>query len=179
MCGMDSREQTIRHIMTDSVQSVTADTPAHEAAAVLVEEEIGSVVVADADAIVTKTDFLAGMKAGQLEAPISELMTEPVITVQQDADMQTAIDRMDEYEIKRLVVEDDTETVGIVSTTDIRQALATDLDSVISMFAGPSDADTESVYECPSCGNRMTVTTKPGMCPDCDAPMRNLGKPRD
>jgi CBS domain-containing protein len=176
---MDSRKQPIRDVMTDSAKSVTADTPAREAAAVLVEEEIGSVVVADADAIVTKTDFLAGMKAGQLDVPISELMTEPVITVQQDADIQTAIDRMGEYEIKRLVVEDDTEIVGIVSTTDIRQALATDPDSVVSMFAGPSNTDAESLYECTSCGNRMAVMSKPGTCPDCDAPMRNIGKPRD
>ncbi|MBB6647277.1 rubrerythrin-like domain-containing protein [Halobellus ruber] len=176
---MDRHEQPIHEIMTTPVRSVTADTPAREAASVLLEEGIGSVVVADADGIVTKTDLLAGIEEQRLEAPVSELMTDPVVTVSPDADVQTAIDRMHEYEIKRLVVESGTEAVGIVSTTDLRRALATDLDSVIGLFAGSVDSDSEQTYECISCGERVTAASKPGTCHACDAPMRNLSVPRN
>jgi predicted transcriptional regulator len=176
---MSGLEQSIESIMTQPVRSVSTETPTREVAAILFEESIGSVVVADAHGIVTKTDILGGIKNDRLEAPVSELMTTPVVTVPQGADIQTAIDRMDEYEIKRLVVEADTEVVGIVSTTDIRQALATELDSVVDMFAGSVATDGESTYECVSCGERVTAASKPGTCADCDAPMRNISIPRN
>jgi signal-transduction protein with cAMP-binding, CBS, and nucleotidyltransferase domain len=176
---MDSREQLVGDVMTEPIRSVTPETPAREVATILLEESIGSVVVADADGIVTKTDLLAGIRDSSLETPASELMTDPVVTVSRGADVQTAIDRMDEYEIKRVVVEDGAEAVGIVSTTDIRQALATELDSVIDMFAGLTQPDSEDTYECVSCGDRVTAASKPGTCTACDAPMRNVSMPRN
>jgi CBS domain-containing protein len=176
---MDSRERPVGEIMTEPIRSVTPDTPVSEVATILLEESIGSVVVADADGIVTKTDLLTGIRNGSLEAPASELMTDPVVTVSRGADVQTAIDRMDEYEIKRVVVEDGTKAVGVVSTTDVRQALATELDSVIAMFAGATKTDSEDTYECMSCGERVTVATNPGTCDACDAPMRNVSMPRN
>jgi CBS domain-containing protein len=175
---MDGREQPVAEIMTTPVRSVTGETPAREVATILREESIGSVVVEDADGIVTKTDLLTGIENETLEAPVTELMTDPVVTVSRDADVQTAIDRMNEYEIKRLVVEDGTGTVGVVSTTDIRQALATELDSVVGVFAGSVQTN-EDTYECISCGERVTAPSKPGTCHACDAPMRNISVPRD
>lgn len=176
---MDSREQPIDGIMTEPVRSVTPDTPAREAATTLLEAGIGSVVVGDADGIVTKTDLLEGIEARRLGAPVADLMTDPVVTVPRDADVQAAIDRMQEYGIKRLVVEDGAEAVGIVSTTDIRRALATDPDSPIGLFAGSVDTDTDNTYECISCGQRETAADNPGTCHDCDAPMRNISVPRN
>lgn len=176
---MNGREQSIKNIMTQPVRSVTAETPACDVATILLEESVGSVVIADADGIVTKTDLLAGIENDQLEEPVAGVMTTPVVTVSPEADVQTAIDRMDEYEIKRLVVETDTEVVGVVSTTDIRQTLATELDSVIDMFAGSAVVEGEDTYECMSCGERVTATRKPGTCSDCDAPMRNISVPRN
>lgn len=176
---MNGHDQPISDIMTTPVRSVAADTPAHEAATVLVTEGIGSVIVADAAGIVTKTDLLDAIESGSLETTVSDLMTAPVVTVQRDADVQTAIDRMHEYGIKRLVVEANTEVVGIVTTTDIRQALATGDDSVGSMFSVPGATGGENTYECVSCGARVTATRKPGTCRACGAPMRNLSVSRD
>lgn len=176
---MNSRKQPIDDVMTEPARSVAADTPVREIAAVLLDESIGSVVVGSADGIVTKTDLLAGIKADRLGVPVSELMTSPVVTVSRDADVQTAIDRMDEYEIKRLVVEDGAEAVGVVSTTDIRRAFATEVDSVIGMFAGEAETGEKNTYECVSCGTRVNAASKPGTCGDCDAPMRNISMPRN
>lgn len=176
---MGSPEQPVSEIMTEPIRSVTPETPASEVATILLEESIGSVVVADADGIVTKTDLLAGIVNSSFRTPASELMTDPVVTVSRDADVQTAIDRMDEYEIKRIVIEDGTEAVGVVSTTDVRQALATELDSVIDMFTGSTKTDSENTYECMSCGERVTAASKPSTCNACDSPMRNISMPRN
>ena len=176
---MDSLERPVSEIMTEPTRSVTPETPVSEVATILLEESIGSVVVADTDGIVTKTDLLTGIGNNSLKTPASELMTDPVVTVSRDADVQTAIDRMDEYEIKRIVIKDGTEAVGVVSTTDVRQALATELDSVIDMFAGSIKTDSEDTYECMSCGERVTAESKPGTCNACDSPMRNISMPRN
>lgn len=176
---MDSREQPVSEILTEPVRSVSPETSTREVATILREESIGSVVVGNAAGIVTKTDVLAGIETGSLDEPVSELMTDPVVTVSKEADVQTAIDRMEEYELKRVVVEDDTDVVGIVSTTDLRQALATNLDSVIDMFARSGNAGSENTYECVSCGDRVTAERKPGTCTACDAPLRNIGMPRN
>jgi signal-transduction protein with cAMP-binding, CBS, and nucleotidyltransferase domain len=176
---MDSREQSIDDIMTEPVRSVPPETPAREVATVLLEEGIGSVIVGDASGIVTKTDLLTGIEQRRLEAPVSELMTTPVVTVSRDGDVQAAIDRMNEYEIKRLVVEGGNEAVGIVTTTDIRKALATDIDSTIGLFDVSADTDGDDTYECISCGTRVTAGSKPGTCRSCGAPMRNISVPRN
>lgn len=176
---MNDRDQPIDEIMTEPVRSVTADTPTREVAAILFEEGIGSVVVGPADGIVTKTDLLAGIRENRLEAPVSELMTTPVVTISRDTDLQTAIDRMNEYEIKRLVVEAGGDAVGVVSTTDIRVALSTHPDAAIDMFAGAAVTEGPNTYECLSCGERVTAESKPGTCPVCDSPMRNISMPRN
>ncbi|WP_336362392.1 rubrerythrin-like domain-containing protein [Halalkalicoccus salilacus] len=36
-----------------------------------------------------------------------------------------------------------------------------------------SDSETESTYECLDCGTRVTETSHPGSCPNCDASFRN------
>ncbi|MFC6905292.1 rubrerythrin-like domain-containing protein [Halalkalicoccus tibetensis] len=36
-----------------------------------------------------------------------------------------------------------------------------------------SAAETESAYECLDCGTRVTGTSHPGSCPNCDASFRN------
>ena len=176
---MESLERPVSEVMTEPIRSVPPETPVSELATILLEESIGSVVVAEADGIVTKTDLLTEISSSNLTTPASELMTDPMVTVSRDADVQTAIDRMDEHEIKRVVVEDSTEAVGVVSTTDVREALTTDFDSVIAMFAGATGADAEDTYECLSCGERVTAASKPGTCDACDSPVRNISMPRD
>ncbi|ADJ13454.1 rubrerythrin-like domain-containing protein [Halalkalicoccus jeotgali] len=36
-----------------------------------------------------------------------------------------------------------------------------------------SDPETESIYECLACGARVSATSHPGSCPECEAPLRN------
>jgi signal-transduction protein with cAMP-binding, CBS, and nucleotidyltransferase domain len=125
-------------VMTSPVRTVDRSTSAAAVASVLIEEAVGSVIVRDPPGIVTKTDLVAAIHRGDdLTATTAEaLMTRSVVTVAPEADLQTALDRMADHGIKRLVVEADGTFVGIVTTTDVASAFAIDLDAVIGAFAG-------------------------------------------
>lgn len=124
--------------MTRPVRSVAADRPARAVVDIMVEEGVGSVLVTDPPGIVTKTDLVVGIHdAVDFEqTPVSELMTASPVTVDPGADVQTAIDLLDEHGLKRLVVVSGSDVVGIVTVTDLAAAFAVDLDTVIGMFTG-------------------------------------------
>jgi CBS domain-containing protein len=128
----------IRAVMTQPVRTVDADRPAREVVDIMLGEGIGSVLVTDPAGIVTKTDLVVGIHdAVDFErTPVSELMTASPVTIDPEADVQTAIDLLDEHGLKRLVVASDPEVVGIVTVTDLAAAFAVDLDAVIGMFTG-------------------------------------------
>jgi CBS domain-containing protein len=132
----DAFETPVREVMTAPVRTVDPGTTAREAAGVLLDEGIGSVLVADPPGILTKTDLVAGIhRVEDLDGtPVSALMSRSVITVDPGDDVQTVVDRMEEHGIKRLVVESDDEFVGIVTVTDLAAAFAVDLDTVIGTF---------------------------------------------
>lgn len=138
---MDVLDTPVRDVMTDSVRTVDDQVPAATVAEVLVTEEIGSVVVSDGDTgaagVVTKTDIVDGVREGAASeaTPVSTLMSCPPVTVGVGADLQTAVDRMADNGIKRLLVEDDGDVTGIVTTTDVVAELSPDLDAIVGMFA--------------------------------------------
>jgi rubrerythrin len=41
----------------------------------------------------------------------------------------------------------------------------------------PIEPDAASIYECLDCGERLSATSHPGTCPECDAAFRNCGTP--
>lgn len=138
---MDVLDTPVRDVMTDDVRTVDGQVPAATAAELLVAEGIGSVVVSDGDTgaagVVTKTDIVDSVSEGVASetTPVSTLMSCPPVTVGIGADLQTAVDRMADNGIKRLVVEDDGEMAGIVTTTDVVAELSPDLDAIVGMFA--------------------------------------------
>ena len=92
---MNGREHPIDDVMTEPARSVAADTPAREVAAVLLGEGIGSVVVGDADVLVTKTDLLRGIDDGRVDAPVSALMASAGVAAPRGPDGHTATGRLD------------------------------------------------------------------------------------
>jgi CBS domain-containing protein len=129
-------ETPVRDVMTDPVRTVEGDASVRAVAGIMIGEAIGSVVVTTPTGIVTKTDVVTAVHRDvDLDGTaVSEVMTTEVVTVAPDDDLQTVVDRMASHGIKRLVVEADSEFVGIVTVTDLAGAFAIDLDSVIGMF---------------------------------------------
>jgi CBS domain-containing protein len=61
-------------------------------------------------------------------------MTPDVVTVDADATVETACDRMRVEGVKKLPVTEDGALVGIVTTTDVTHSLVPDLDDIVVAF---------------------------------------------
>lgn len=116
----------VAQLMTTSLKTVSPDTLVEEAANIMMDEDIGSVLVVDDDGslegILTTTDFVS-IVANQHpkdETPVSAYMTSDVVTCEAGEDIRDAADRMITYSIHHLPVVDEEEgLIGIVTTTDL------------------------------------------------------------
>jgi len=147
------RDLTASDIMSTPARSVPKSTTLAEAAEIMLDEGIGSLVVTDDDGqivgIFTDSDF--GSSAGKVpfstfRAPqllghwigeegveriymkarshgVTEIMSSPVHTVQADTPLREVLDLMLRREIKRVPVLRDNELVGIVTRFDLLKAI--------------------------------------------------------
>ncbi|MBS3760465.1 CBS domain-containing protein [Halodesulfurarchaeum sp.] len=100
---------------------VTLDAAVNE----MLGNRVGSVLVVDGEepvGIITETDILAagsGTERPFGDIPVSRAMSPNLVTIDPDATAESAIERMQEYGIKKLVVTEDGTLTGIVTTTDL------------------------------------------------------------
>ena len=123
-----SSEITVRQIMR-TIVSVDLKAKAKEAARLMVDKDIGS-LIANRDGlpfgIVTERDLMEKIVAGGADpakVTVGDVMTAPLATVDASASLIDAARKMVEKNIKRLVVTEHEKIIGIVSQTDLVQAL--------------------------------------------------------
>ncbi len=115
----------ISEVMTRNVKTVTPDTTAQEAAGFMLSEDAGSMPVSEGDRLigmVTDRDIaVRGVAKGRgPETPVRELMTDQVICVREDDDVDDVASKMSETQVRRLpVVDEDDRLCGIVSLGDL------------------------------------------------------------
>lgn len=116
----------VGEIMTDEVVTITQSQSLVDASRVMVDANIKSVIVSDANdhpvGILTSTDFvrMAADGANPTEGSVAEHMTQDIVTIDSDAVVYEAADAMREQNISHLpVVENDGKLIGIVTTTDV------------------------------------------------------------
>ncbi|MCH9042278.1 MAG: CBS domain-containing protein [Thaumarchaeota archaeon] len=114
----------VRSLMTTSVISVDSSTTAHDAAKLMEESKISSVVVFENNlpvGIITDKDFAIKMVAHAypIDTPVRRVMSTPLITITSDSPFWVGADLMNSRKIKRLVVVDDEKVVGIITITDL------------------------------------------------------------
>lgn len=134
---MNVDEVTVREVMSSPVREAEGRLAIVEAARILCEERIGSLLVrARDDGILTDTDIVRAVKEGRdpERTTVSEVMSSPVLTVPPDATLVDAAERMDEHGVKKLLVTADGSYAGIVTTTDIVDRISPELDDVVAMF---------------------------------------------
>jgi predicted transcriptional regulator len=135
---METLDTPVAETMTASVRTVDGRLSVRDVSSILLTEGIGSVVVDGPESvgILTKTDVIAGLDEGvdPDATPVSTLMSAPLETVDHDATLQDAVDKMAEEGVKRLVVERDDERIGIVTSSDVVTELSPDLDRIVEMF---------------------------------------------
>ena len=120
----------VGRLMSAPVETVTADMTMREAARTMREKEIGSVAVVDEDdtllAILTSTDFVAAVadERSMAETPVSEFMTEDVITTDANEPIRDIADVMTEHGFHHLPVVEEDQLIGMITTSDLTAYLS-------------------------------------------------------
>jgi len=116
----------VGRLMSSPVVSVTPDTPVQEAATRLLDRDISSVVVTDADGelvgILTTTDFvrMIAEETTAAETTVADYMTTSVVTVTANDSVDDVAETMVQRGFHHLpVVDDDSGVIGMVTTTDV------------------------------------------------------------
>ena len=115
-------DATVEELMTTPVETVPADVTLAAAARTLDAEGIGSLIVGEGRVrgIVTESDVVAAV-GEELDptTPVTEHMTDPVVTIRRGSTVQAAAERMGHNGVKKLPVVEEGSAVGIITTTDL------------------------------------------------------------
>ena len=125
----DSKMITIADVMTKSVISVDSKMTVNEAAKMMEDTKVGSIVVMENNVpvgIVTDRDFAVKIAAHayQISTPIKQIMSSPIISISPTESIQNASDSMYVNGVRKLPVIDHHDVVGMITATDIVNLLA-------------------------------------------------------
>lgn len=116
----------VSDVMTTALRTCSPSSTVLEAALVMRDAGGGVVPVTDASrpvGLVTDRDIALALPEHEGELarmPIAEIMTQPVITVDRDATLDAAMERLGGEGVRRvLVVDSDGRLVGLLSWTDL------------------------------------------------------------
>ena len=115
----------VRDVMSKDVRVVRPDTSVKEVVATMNKFDIGSIIVVQGDrpvGIITERDILRRLVEPCL-APETltarQIMTSPVFTISETADIEETANFMARKRVKRLPVMNNSKLVGIITYTDI------------------------------------------------------------
>ncbi len=117
-------------LMSSPVHTVTADTSLRDAGELMLDNNIGSVVIVDDDGqlegIVTATEFIRIIADGDPDpdATVGTVMTTELITTTADESIQTVADLMIKHGFQHLPIIEDGEVIGLISSTDMAAYLS-------------------------------------------------------
>ncbi|MXR19634.1 CBS domain-containing protein [Halobacterium bonnevillei] len=122
----------VGQLMSDSLHTVTPDTFVEDAAQVMIDNEIGSVVVVNDDGhlegILTNTDFVTIVAKSKPKArtTVERYMTTDVETTQAQDSIRDVADAMLEHGFHHMpVVDEDENVIGIITTKDLASYIST------------------------------------------------------
>ncbi len=124
----------IKDFMQREVITTSPSVPVSEAAYLMRNEDIGALVVIDADVkpvgIVTDRDLVVSVlaeKANPDEVLVGDVMTKNPICVGEDTNIFDIMSILSEHSIRRLPVTSGGKLIGIVSIDDLIVVVATEL----------------------------------------------------
>ena len=119
----------ISECMTPDVQTVTPEQPIREAAQFMLREDTGVLPVCDSDnliGMITDRDIaVRAIAEGRgPDTPVRDAMTDDVLFVYEDQNVEEAAMLMSDRQVRRLAVKsrDDDRLVGIISLADISRS---------------------------------------------------------
>lgn len=120
---------TVKDFMTTNVITIDVQETVLLAAKLMHQQDVGDLVVMDggvAKGIVTERDLVRRVMAQKksLDSKVSEVMSNPLITIEEDASLRDAARKMVKYKIRRLPVTKKNVLVGIIATSDFAKHLS-------------------------------------------------------
>jgi CBS domain-containing protein len=120
---------TVKDFMTTNVITIDAKGTVLQAAKLMHQQDVGDLVVMDgvvAKGIVTERDLVRRVMAQKkpLDTKVSEVMSDPLITIEEDDSLRDAARKMVKYKIRRLPVTKKNVLVGIIATSDFARHLS-------------------------------------------------------
>jgi CBS domain-containing protein len=120
---------TVKDFMTTNVITIDFKRTVLDAAKLMHQQDVGDLVVMDgveAKGIVTERDLVRRVMAQKktLETKISDVMSKPLITIEEDSSLRDAARIMVKNKIRRLPVTKKNVLVGIIATSDFARHLS-------------------------------------------------------
>lgn len=157
---------SVREVMTADFLGVTEGEPVIDVVDLLRDHRSGAAVVLRGSqpiGLVTAIDLLAVIDAGDPDDPIEEYMKVPIVTVQPDATIAHAADRLLATEADRIVVVNlEGAAIGVIGPADVLTASDTLLESHLEHTTGAG------------AGRNQPRLSEQGVCESCGALADNL-----
>jgi CBS domain-containing protein len=120
---------TVRDFMSKNVITIDAQGTVLEAAKLMHQQDVGDLVVMEgvvAKGIVTERDLVRRVMAQKkpLDTKVSAVMSDPLITIDEESPLRDAARKMVKYKIRRLPVTRNNVLVGIIATSDFARHLS-------------------------------------------------------
>jgi len=117
-------KRLVNQIMKNSILTIDSSVPAYEAAKMMEELNVGSLVVAENNVpvgIITDRDFAIKITAHSYprDTPIRRIMSSPIISVGSFDTLWVAAELMSSNKLRKLPVIQDEKVVGIITATDL------------------------------------------------------------
>ncbi|AEC51556.1 inosine-5'-monophosphate dehydrogenase related protein [Pyrococcus sp. NA2] len=128
----------IKVYMTKKLLGVKPNTTVQEASKLMMEFDVGSLVVIDDEGNVvgffTKSDIIRRVVVPGLsyDVPVEKIMTKDLITVDANTPLGEVLKKMSEHRIKHILIEEEGKIVGIFTLSDLLEASRRRLETAIS-----------------------------------------------
>jgi len=114
----------VKDVMTKNVISIDSSMTVQEAASMMEDANVGSIVITDGNipvGILTERDFVNRVvgKDKAVSTPVSEVMSQPIIVVDPDVTVWDVAEVMRTKGIHKVPVQDGEKLVGIFTATDL------------------------------------------------------------
>ncbi len=129
MSSGDFSSILVTDIMSTPLISVSPATTALQIAKMMEQGEIGAIIVKENEipvGIITDRDFATKVATNSLpfDTPVEKIMSSPLITINHDESISSAVKIMSSKKIRKLAVSENGKITGIVTSTDIVNHIA-------------------------------------------------------
>jgi CBS domain-containing protein len=153
---MSIESVTVFSVMVRNVKTAKEGQTVKTVAKIMADNSIGSVVIVSSNdaakpvGIMTERDIVRMAGSEQvltLQVPARDVMSKPVITIEEGSSVKDALQEMELYNIRRLpVVDKEKRMVGIVTDKDIFRALMKS-QTLVASFCESLTVEYKPVYE--------------------------------